>query len=593
MRIFRAFVYFITYINMKKEVEQILSELYGIDENLKENEKELISIINSMINLKPNVKIDENFKNELRQKIIKEISVKKIQSFHWENKKASMFQIFSYVFWTAWVAAFWFFMFKETLFQDIDLKNGKQNIKFESTVTPSKEWFWELSDVWNQNNAKWWDLAMEKSSGSPVVAPTVNNKRAKVNTKEDVEIAPNNEVAINREKIWVNDSNKNIEDTSVIDALSLSDEAVSNDSSSDTISSDWSPWASMWYAWIEMDMGDTPPNDLSLKSYDEPMWKMIAPIEPYIPEVYRYSFSWKLNIDLKNTMPVYKRDNSKIDSTTFAKSLWNMDFAGVDVSNFSDLKVSNITLNEDKKYGYNIYVDFDNSSINISKNWTKWPETPYVEWEKQVFLEENEVIKLADDFLKTHKIDLSKYGTPKVEKSYMMAYAKYSSSRIMPEIAQNMTNVVYPLIVDWNEIVEEWGQTTWVRIEIDLKEKKVTSVNWLSVDNYLKSDYKTETTTANILKVASKWGRYGFYDYGTLDVKYIDVTLKNPEIKYVHTYKYNNKDNTQEQYLIPAVVFDVEKPENTENFYGENVVVPLLKDSYKYDQNGEIIGASE
>jgi hypothetical protein len=30
-------------------------------------------------------------------------------------------------------------MFKDTLFKDVDFGNGKQNIKFESTVTESKE----------------------------------------------------------------------------------------------------------------------------------------------------------------------------------------------------------------------------------------------------------------------------------------------------------------------------------------------------------------------------------------------------------------------------------------------------------------------
>jgi hypothetical protein len=50
--------------------------------------------------------------------------------------------------------------------------------------------------------------------------------------------------------------------------------------------------------------------------------------------------------------------------------------------------------------------------------------------------------------LKIHKIDLSKYGNPVIEKTYMMAYAKYSSSKMMPEFAQNMTNVVFPLIID-------------------------------------------------------------------------------------------------------------------------------------------------
>jgi superfamily I DNA and RNA helicase len=83
---------------MKKQIENILQELYGSDSELKNREEELIQIIDSMINLKPNVKIDENFKEELRQKIVKEISVKKIQNFNENKNKPSIFQIFSYVF---------------------------------------------------------------------------------------------------------------------------------------------------------------------------------------------------------------------------------------------------------------------------------------------------------------------------------------------------------------------------------------------------------------------------------------------------------------------------------------------------------------
>lgn len=578
---------------MRKQIENILQELYGIDWELKNREEELIQIIDSMINLKPNVKIDENFKEELRKRIIKEISIKKVKNMAWNRNKLSLFQIFSYVFWTAGVAAFWFFMFKDTLFKDVDFGNGKQNIKFESTVTESKEWFWKLSNVLNQDNAKWWEMAMEKTQETPVIAPNLENNRTKINTKEAVKVIPNNEVSITRAKIGENDPNKNIEDTSLLDAVAIWDEAISNDSSSSITTSDGVPWASMWYAWIDMDMGDTPPSNPSLRMYGDPMPKIIAPDDwwVYIPEVYRYSYSWNLNLDLKNTMPVYKRDNQKIESEVFAQSLNNLDFAWIDISNFSNVGVSNISLSEDKEYGYNIYVDFENTSMNISKNLNKWPQQPYIEWEKQVFLEEKEIIKIANDFLKIHKIDLSKYGNPVIEKTYMMAYAKYSSSKMMPEFAQNMTNVVFPLIIDWNEILEEWWQALWVRIEVDLKEKKVTWLSGLSIDSYLKSDYKTETTTVNIIKVAEKWGRYGFYDYGTGEVKYIDLNLKNPEIKYVHTYSY--KDNIQEQYLVPAVVFEVEKIENTENFYGETVVVPLLKDSYKYDENGNINWASE
>ncbi len=586
---------------MRKQIENILQELYGIDWELKNREEELIQIIDSMINLKPNVKIDENFKEELRKRIMKEISIKKVKNMAWNGSKASIFQIFSYVFWTVWIAAFWFFMFKDTLFQDVDFGNWKQNIKFESKVTESKEWFWKLSDVWNQNNQNWWKMAMDNKLEAPVSAPAstkkIENKKVAVNNVKNVTETPKKEVAVS------NNAEKSVKpsieaDTAVIDSVANDDISVS---SSDWLTRSisgpgWTPdsaWSSPWYAWVTMDMGDTPPSNPNLRMYGDPMPKMIAPDDlwVYIPEVYRYSYSGNLNIDLKNTMPVYKRENKKIDSKILAESLANLDFAWVKLWNFKDIWVSNISLSEDKEYWYNIYVDFDNSSISISKNWNKWPQQPYIEWEKQVFLEEKEIVKIANDFLKAHKIDLSSYGTPVIEKTYMRAYAKYSSSRIMPEYAQNMTNVVFPLIVDWKEIVEEWWQVAWVRIEVDLKEKKVTSVNWLSIDSYLKSDYETETSTANLLKVAGKWWRYGFYDYGTQEVKYIDVKLKNPEIKYVHTYSF--KDNVQEQFLVPAVVFDVEKPANTENFYGENVVVPLLKDSYKYDGVGNIIGTSK
>ena len=564
---------------MKKQIENILQELYGSDSELKNREEELIQIIDSMINLKPNVKIDENFKEELRQKIVKEISVKKIQNFNENKNKPSIFQIFSYVFWTVWITAFWFFMFKDTLFQNID--NGKQNIKFESTVTESKKWFWKLSDVGNQNNPKWWEMAMDSKVVAPVSAPVRENK-VWVNVKQaENNIKPNI-----------------VADTTVIDAVSNGDISVSNsDWSTRTVSNpnaiSGSAWVSPWNVWISTDMGNTPPTNPTMRTYADPMPKIIAPDNwNYIPEVYRYSFSWDLNIDLKDMMPVYKKDSKKADSKVFAQNLSKLNFAWVQVSNFTDVWISNISLVENKEYGYNINIDFDNSSLNIYKNWTKWPQIQYVEWEKQVFLDEKEVIKIANDFLNTYKIDLSKYGTPIVEKSYIMAYAKYESSKMMPEFAQNITNVVFPLIVDWNEIIEEWWQFAWVRIEIDLKEKKVIWLNSLSVYNYLKSDYKIETSTANILNIASKWWRYGFNDYGTDNVKYIDIKLKNPVLKYVHTYSY--KDNKQEEFLIPAVVFEVENPETTEYYFNvENIVVPLVRDFYKYDGKGYIIGTNE
>jgi hypothetical protein len=39
---------------------------------------------------------------------------------------------------------------------------------------------------------------------------------------------------------------------------------------------------------------------------------MIAPVDPdFVPEIYRYSFSGELNLELTDSMPVYKKENVK------------------------------------------------------------------------------------------------------------------------------------------------------------------------------------------------------------------------------------------------------------------------------------------
>jgi len=55
---------------MNKNIKEILEELYIMDPSLKEKEKQLEKIISKMLMIKPDVKIDENFKKELRKKIL-------------------------------------------------------------------------------------------------------------------------------------------------------------------------------------------------------------------------------------------------------------------------------------------------------------------------------------------------------------------------------------------------------------------------------------------------------------------------------------------------------------------------------------------
>jgi hypothetical protein len=67
------------------------------------------------------------------------------------------------------------------------------------------------------------------------------------------------------------------------------------------------------------------------------------------------------------------------------------------------------------------------------------------------------------------------------------------------------------------------------------------------------------------------------------NAKHVTKTLINPKLTYVNTYNYKN--NSQEEFVIPAITFEVDKDKTDPNYFPEKVTVPLLKDFYKYDGN--------
>jgi hypothetical protein len=56
---------------MSHKYNNILEELYNLEPNLKTREKELISLIDRMLALKPHAKIDDDFRRELRDEVLK------------------------------------------------------------------------------------------------------------------------------------------------------------------------------------------------------------------------------------------------------------------------------------------------------------------------------------------------------------------------------------------------------------------------------------------------------------------------------------------------------------------------------------------
>ncbi len=59
---------------MSVNIKDILDELYALDPDLREKESEIKKIIEKMMKNRPEVEINETFRSELREKIMREIA---------------------------------------------------------------------------------------------------------------------------------------------------------------------------------------------------------------------------------------------------------------------------------------------------------------------------------------------------------------------------------------------------------------------------------------------------------------------------------------------------------------------------------------
>jgi hypothetical protein len=70
---------------MSTNISALLEELYTLEPSLKNKEKSIIAIIERMLQSRPDVPVDDDFKNELRQRVIRELRLKQTaRLFNWK-----------------------------------------------------------------------------------------------------------------------------------------------------------------------------------------------------------------------------------------------------------------------------------------------------------------------------------------------------------------------------------------------------------------------------------------------------------------------------------------------------------------------------
>jgi hypothetical protein len=299
---------------------------------------------------------------------------------------------------------------------------------------------------------------------------------------------------------------------------------------------------------------------------------------------YDYEFTGTLPDLTAEKVSVLKRQKNmtRIDLNAIKGSF---DLGAINMNAFDGARVDSLTFTQDVPYGYMVSVQLSEGSIGVSQNWQKWPHPESnckddACWRSMQLkpgdIPSDEVIlNAANSFVEKYGIDLTNYGTPEVDRQWMRDYERATdkSMAYVPEVQR----VIYPLLIEGEPVYDEGGNKAGIQVGVHAREKKVSEMWGLVNNNYLRSDYAAVTDANAVTTFLNNFEKTPA-EYLPTDAKIrtIKIQLGTPVVAYTRMYMYDN--DTNDELLVPSLVFPVENVPNGEYFYRTAITVPLAKD---------------
>lgn len=292
---------------------------------------------------------------------------------------------------------------------------------------------------------------------------------------------------------------------------------------------------------------------------------------------------------------VLQRVTGSAIASQLNKLVGRLGFDFINLKSFNNLTVQNITLAEEKDLGYIINISGYDGTVSLYENWMRWtsayPTTEVQPLRPSDIPADSEIINIANQFINEHDINVTSYGTPEVIKNFYgpRPLAEADTQLYIPDAVQ----VVYPLLIDGKKVYEN-GQPAGISLNINVRVKRVSSVNGISVNRYDSSAYATEQDFNKILEVAKRGGQWGWYGdpassympAPSEEVKTVEVELGAPTMEYVKIWKYDASGQMPKELIVPALVFPVVNPPQDGMFYQTSITVPIVKDLLNMNNGG-------
>lgn len=305
--------------------------------------------------------------------------------------------------------------------------------------------------------------------------------------------------------------------------------------------------------------------------------KMIA------PEIWNFAYTYAGDdvelADVKGS--VYRKKMEKLDGGSLSRILASFDLRSFDASKLSNVKVNNLSLVEDREYGYSLSFDFWSGNVAIGTNWERWPQVAYECRDEACFNAyrlklsdvpaDAEVVAAADRFLKEYGVDMAGYGAGEIQKDFMQPMPLISQTEIY---VPDRVSVLYPLILDGKQVFEPYGGKTGMTVDFDVRNKRIAGAYYSFLKKYESSSYDLVTDFAKIKDVALRGGLTGNYENQN-PTKIIEVKLGTPSRELSKIYNFNPATNMNEELIVPSLVFPVLNQKET-GIYQKHIIVPLV-----------------
>jgi len=313
----------------------------------------------------------------------------------------------------------------------------------------------------------------------------------------------------------------------------------------------------------------------------------------------RYEYIYKgepLSLE-SETVDVLKRIPGFTSDGSLQKAINGLGFGLINLRTFTQRSIESLSFTEEKEYGYNVMLSFREGSVSIYQNWQQWPTEDTVGiggcdptsvmggcmvkpsgLNIQDVPSEDAIISVANSFLAQHDIPTDSYGNARLLSEWREMYEQQKAMGMAPYVPE-IADVVYPLLINGEEVYDEGGRPSGMVINVDMRNMKVTSLWGLMTQRYESSAYPAETDWDRIVSIARQGGTQQiFYAYENMypTQRVVYITLGTPSVQYMKTWLPTQKSS--QEIIVPSVIFPIVDAPSDYDQGRKAIIVPLAKE---------------